>query len=128
MQFPCCEIFTYLNYSGMNRWIQDDSKADGFTRAFGDEKWLPAKDMAETEQRRFLLQQYLSALKDKENGNCKYAFPFAMFDSDGRLLYWLIFCTQHIRGLEVMKKAMWKVDETGACRFSDRDDPGQLRL
>jgi hypothetical protein len=33
-----------------------------------------------------------------------------------------------IRGLEEMKKAMWSVDRTGNFRFSDKDNPDQLKL
>ena len=51
-----------------------------------------------------------------------------MFDKDDRPLYWLLFCTNNLRGLEEMKRAMWSVDSTGSLRFSDRDDPDQLSL
>jgi hypothetical protein len=51
-----------------------------------------------------------------------------MFDRNGQPLYWLIFCTNNLRGLEEMKKAMWFVDGTGEFRFSDEDDPTQLPM
>jgi hypothetical protein len=51
-----------------------------------------------------------------------------MFDANGVLLYWLIFCTNNLRGLEEMKKAMWKVDSSGSFRFSDKDNPAQFML
>jgi hypothetical protein len=51
-----------------------------------------------------------------------------MFDKNGSPLYWLLFCTNSLRGLEEMKEAMWHVDKTGEFRFSDNDAPGQLRL
>jgi hypothetical protein len=51
-----------------------------------------------------------------------------MFDSSNSPLYWLLFCTNHWRGLEEMKKAMWTVDKTGGFRFSDKDCPEQLPL
>ncbi|MCH7686542.1 MAG: three-Cys-motif partner protein TcmP [Planctomycetes bacterium] len=35
MQNSQCEIFTLLEYQGMNRFIQDESKAAALTRAFG---------------------------------------------------------------------------------------------
>ncbi len=64
----------------------------------------------------------------RTRANAKYVFHFAMFNRSNQLLYWLLFCSNHLRGLEVMKSAMWKVDEKGEFRFSDRDDPGQLSL
>ena len=51
-----------------------------------------------------------------------------MCGDDGAVLYWLFFCTNNIRGIEEMKRAMWKLDDSGAFRFSDKDDPNQLRL
>jgi three-Cys-motif partner protein len=39
LSFPQCEVFTYLDYKDMNRWITDPHKADAFTRAFGGEEW-----------------------------------------------------------------------------------------
>ncbi|MCH7989021.1 MAG: three-Cys-motif partner protein TcmP [Planctomycetes bacterium] len=121
-----CEIFTLLEYQGMNRFIQDESKADALTRAFGGDEWRDAQNLPETEQRRFLIKKYIEAIKAR--GNTKYVCHFTMFDQDGRVLYWLIFCTNSLRGLEEMKKAMWKVDKSGECRFSDQEKPDQLSL
>jgi hypothetical protein len=51
-----------------------------------------------------------------------------MYDQQNQPLYWLLFCTDNLRGLEEMKKAMWHVDRTGGFKFSDRDNPDQLQL
>ncbi len=51
-----------------------------------------------------------------------------MFDKNGVPLYWLVFSTNHLRGLEEMKRAMWAVDKIGTFRFSDEDSPNQLAL
>ena len=49
-----------------------------------------------------------------------------MCDDNDKLIYWLFFCTNSLRGLEEMKKAMWRVDSTGGFRFSDKNNPAQL--
>jgi hypothetical protein len=49
-----------------------------------------------------------------------------MFDHNDVMQYWLFFCTQDLKGLEVMKRAMWKVDSNGTFRFSDKHDPKQV--
>ncbi len=36
------------------------------------------------------------------------------------VIYWLFFSTNHIRGLEAMKRAMWSVDRSGSFEFSDK--------
>lgn len=126
LSYPQCEVFTYLNYLEMNRWITDPHKAPAFTRAFGGEEWRGAVSLPEHERRQHLLDTYKTALRSR--GGAKYVVSFLMFDQTNRPLYWLLFCTNNLRGLEEMKKAMWAVDKSGGFRFSDRDDPTQLRL
>jgi hypothetical protein len=41
---------------------------------------------------------------------------------------YLFYATNELLGLKKMKKAMWKVDESGEFRFSDATDPNQLIL
>ena len=36
--------------------------------------------------------------------------------------YFLFFATNNLKGLEKMKEAMWKVDDTGSFQFSDHHD------
>ncbi|MEE9544504.1 MAG: hypothetical protein V3V55_02770, partial [Rhodospirillales bacterium] len=42
--------------------------------------------------------------------------------------YYLFYATNNLRGLQKMKEAMWKVDESGEFTFSDATDPNQLVL
>ena len=51
-----------------------------------------------------------------------------MRDFSDRVIYWLFFSTNNIRGLEEMKKAMWTVDRSGGFGFSDKHSAqlGQL--
>jgi three-Cys-motif partner protein len=124
--FPQCEVFSYLDYRDMNRWITDSSKVPSFNRAFGGSEWMGAINRPESERRVFLLNTYKDALR--ERAKAKYVCSFSMFDKFGGPLYWLVFSTNHLRGLEEMKKVMWSVDATGGFQFSDEDCPGQLRL
>jgi hypothetical protein len=126
LKLPQCEVFSYLSYKAMNRWISDLNKATAFTRANGGEEWRAAANLTEDKRRRFLLDEYKTALRKR--GNANYLASFSMFDKDDQPLYWLLFCTNNLRGLEEMKKAMWAVDKTGEFRFSDEDSPSQLRL
>ena len=126
LAYPQCEVFMYLDYRDMNRWITDSSKAPSFSRTYGGDEWRGAIDLPERERRMFLLKTYKNSLRTRANAG--YVSTFAMFDKSGRLLYWLVFCTNNRRGLEEMKKAMWKVDDTGSFRFSDKDNPDQMRL
>ncbi len=50
------------------------------------------------------------------------------FEMKSVTIYDLFFATNHPLGHEKMKEAMWKVDESGGFRYSDRIDPNQLEL
>ena len=126
LAFPQCEVFSYLDYQDMNRWIADPSKAPGFQRAWGGDEWREAINLPESERRVHLLASYKTALQTR--AKARYVCSFSMFDDKKSPLYWLIFSTNNLRGLEEMKKAMWSVNKTGGFRFSDKDSPGQLRL
>lgn len=126
MRYPQCEVFSYLDYRDMNRWIIDPAKAPAFTRTYGGEEWREAIALPEARRRAWLLSKYKEMLRQR--AGVRYVQSFAMFDNRGVLLYWLLFCTNNLRGLEEMKKAMWSVDHSGKFRFSDKDEPGQLRL
>jgi three-Cys-motif partner protein len=124
MRYPYCEVFSYLNCQKMNTYLADSDKWEGFTRAFGDESWRAALDAPNRQQA--LIDLYIEALK--RNANVKYPWSFAMFDDGNRLLHWLVFSTNDLKGLAEMKKAMWSADKSGSFRFSDRDDPRQQRF
>jgi three-Cys-motif partner protein len=126
LSYPQCEVFSYLDYRGMNRWISDQSKAPSFTRAWGGEEWREAIHLPGPDRRTHLIESYKQALRAR--GNAKYVWSFSMFDRNDSPLYWLVFSTNSLRGLEEMKRAMWNVDKTGAFKFSDSETPQQLKL
>jgi len=128
MSIPQCEVFTYLNYKDMHRWMADPDKASAMNRAFGGDEWRECIRLADREARDGLLTRYKNALKERERGNAKYVVSFLMFDKNARPLYWLVFCTNSLHGLREMKKAMWQVDKSGEFKFSDKDNPDQLKL
>jgi len=126
MSHPLCEVFSYLNWDHMNRFLQDESKWSSITRTFGSEDWKNVFNVEQNQKAGFILEKYKCALK--ERANSKFVWNFAMCDENDKLLYWLFFCTNNLRGLEEMKRAMWQVDQTGGFRFSDSDNPYQLSL
>ena len=125
LHWPQCEVFSYLNWDHLNHWMEDPAKTEGISKAFGSEVWKQAFGMDVVSRRGFILNEYKQALT---RAGAKWVLDFAMFGDQDQLLYWLFFCTNNLRGLEEMKKAMWKVDESGGYKFADRDDPNQLLL
>lgn len=126
MSQPQCEVFSYLNWDHMNRFLGDKTKWPSLDRTFGGAEWRPALGLESNERSVFILKTYRTALEEKSGS--KYIWHFAMCDASDKLLYWLFFCTNNLRGLELMKRAMWKVDPDGGFRFSDKDNPSQLNL
>lgn len=128
LRFPQCEVFSYLDWNWMNRFLTDETKWAGISRAFGGDLWKPALGLAGREREQFLRKAYVTQLSTV--ACAKYSWTFAMHGDGDKLLYWLFFSTNSIRGLEEMKKAMARVDDSGAgqFRFSDAQDPRQLRL
>ncbi|NOZ64533.1 MAG: hypothetical protein GXO71_06345, partial [Caldiserica bacterium] len=51
-----------------------------------------------------------------------------MVGRNNQVIYDLVFATNGLKGLEVMKEAMWKVDPRGTYRFSDTTDANQKYL
>jgi len=126
MDCPVCEVFSYLNWDHMSRFLSDKSKWSSMDSTFGDQEWRNVLHLDHSQRPRAMVDVYRRALKEK--GSSKYVWHFAMCDDNDKLLYWLFFCTNSLRGLEEMKKAMWRVDQSGGFRFSDKEDPSQLRL
>lgn len=121
---PMTEVFSYLSFDWMNRFMTDETKWPTITTAFGSEQWKEVFRLEKGKRQEFILETYRQALK--EVGHARFVWHFAMCDEGGKLIYWLFFCSNSLRGLEEMKKAMRKVDRTGGFRFSDRESPDQL--
>jgi len=126
MSQPLCEVFLYLNWDHMNRFLADETKWSSLDKTFGGQEWRKALTIESHKRPVFILNTYKAALK--ERGSSKYVWHFAMCDTNDKLIYWLFFSTNNLRGLEEMKKAMWKVDPVGGFRFSDKDNPSQISL
>ena len=123
---PQCEVLTYLFWRDLDRFISDSGKHAGISKAFGSEEWKPAIEMPGRDRARFMLDLYVQSLK--ERADAAFVWPFSMLDQNGKLLYWLFFCTNSVHGLREMKRAMWKVDDTGSFTFSDAVGEGQMTL
>lgn len=126
MRYRMCEVFLYLHWRDMNRFIRDENKWAAFTATFGGEEWRDALSMSGADRPGYLLRTYKNNLRSR--AGVEFSCHFSMRDKTESLLHWLFFCSNHVRGLEEMKKSMWDVDTTGTFQFSDAESPGQLRL
>lgn len=118
LKHDICEAFAYLNWNMLHPFMADPTKHAGITKAFGGDEWREVVDLSGQEKENRFRRIYLDALLSR--GGAKYAYPFAMRDANHRVIYWLFFCTNNLRGLEEMKRAMWSVDRSGGFEFSDK--------
>ncbi|HYV46675.1 MAG TPA: three-Cys-motif partner protein TcmP [Myxococcaceae bacterium] len=121
-----CEVLTYLEFRKLGQFITDETKWPAITAAFGSEEWKGAIPLRGHARERFIAESYVRALRQR--GGATYVWHFAMKGENNALIYWLFFCTKSDRGLEEMKKAMLRVDDSGSFVFSDAANPDQLSL
>jgi hypothetical protein len=111
-----CEVLvTFM--SGFVRRFNDELREDALDELFATDDWRKIRDITNPEDReKFLLQLYESQLK--KLGGAEFVRSFGMIGPSNQTIYYLVFATKHLKGLEVMKDAMWKVDRTGSFSFN----------
>lgn len=116
--FPKAEVFiNFMTNTGERfagkEWLPIDQH---FEQLFGTDEYFGVNEAEDRGE--FLLDLYIRQLK----GRCgmKFVRSFEMVNDRGKS-YDMVYATKHILGLKVMKDAMWKVDNRGLMRFSDRE-------
>ena len=82
--------------------------------------------MSAQERERYLRNLYQIQLEGAVGA--KYVRHFTMKDVKNKTIYDLFFATNHSSGIDAMKEALWKADQTGSYALSDAIDPGQETL
>ena len=116
-----CELLVNFMYDSVNRFVTDkrSSIARNFAELFGtkEEEYTAVAELDREKRKKFLHGLYISQLK-KVVG-FRFVKSFEMVDRDrGRTVYFLIFGTKSIKGLEVMKDVMWSLDPVEGARFA----------
>lgn len=119
------EVLITFIYEEINRFLGHPDQTDNRDRLFGSADWRPIAAIGDPSQRRRLLHD----LYDQQlSRHARFVRSFEMRNIRNATDYFLFFATNHVRGLEKMKEAMWKADPLGGARFSDATDPQQLVL
>ena len=121
-----CEVLITFMSGFINWLLSDQRKEKHFDSLFGTTKWHEIISISESEERRE--KKLVTLYQNQLEADGNFVRSFEMKNMFNRSIYHLIFCTHSIKGLKEMKRAMWKVDETGRFCFSDRTDPGQTVL
>lgn len=122
LSYERCELLITFMSGFVNRFL-DPAHEKAVDSLYGTTEWRRAVQENETDKRlKFLLTLYENQLK---KAGANYVKTFQMTGKNNQVSYDLVFCTKHWKGLEVMKKAMLKVDGRGMYKFSDRLGLGQ---
>lgn len=127
MKYRGCEVLITFMYQSINRFVDVESQWPHLDELYGTTEWREVLKAKSPKERLSILHSvYKNQLET--NAGAKYVLPFEMEDSGGRTKYFLFFCTNNLKGLSSMKKAMWDVDPTGDFRFAYSSNPNQLQL
>ena len=114
-----CEVLVNFMYEEINRFLSVEKHSNDYDELFGTDEWRAVNSLVGAAQRRKAIHDiYLKQLKTA----AKYVHSFEMLNRGNSTDYFLFFATNGLKGLEKMKEAMWKVDDTGSFQFSDHDD------
>ena len=120
-----CEVLITLMSNSLIRF-SDPKHRDTQNQLFGSAEWQESLKITDTNEHiNFLVGHYCKQLQ--KNG-AKYVQTFRMLGDGNNVIYDLVFATQHPKGMEVIKNAMYQVDKRGTYKFSDRMDPNQTYL
>jgi three-Cys-motif partner protein len=131
MQLPMCEVVITFMYEEVNRFLTANyhTKDQTYDELFGTTAWRAiAQDstLSASEREKRLHDLYHRQLLTTTGAT--YVRSFCMLNRHNATDYFLFFATRSRKGVEAMKRAMWKVDPTGAFQFSDYSNPYQPLL
>lgn len=113
-----CEILFNFMYEEINRFIEHPDQTKNFDDLFGTDAWRDVASLEDPRLRRaFFHDLYVRQLR--RAAGARYVRSFEMANENDATDYFLFFATNSRKGIQKMKEAMWRVDESGAFRFSD---------
>jgi three-Cys-motif partner protein len=121
---PSCEVFITFVVRDLDRF--SEFREDRVLELYGSDDWKRCQSIEDpTERRQCLIREYEKQLRA---GGAEYVLPFEMADEHGNTIYYLVYGTKHLKGMEVMKNAMLAVDKSMNYRFADLVPQEQRRL
>ena len=121
-----CEVLITFMVGFVTRF-HDQLRENTLNELYATNAWKKVNDESTPIKRReFLLRLYVQQLKNV--GGAIFVRTFEMISSDNIPIYHLVYGTKHMKGLEVIKRAMQKAGQGGTYMFSDRTDPNQTFL
>lgn len=122
LAFPRCEVLIFLPLSFVHRFVGREGQDAALTSLFGCEDWRQAPDLQGGERRAFLLSLFERQLA--ANPSVAHVRSFQLRTHDGND-YRLVFGVGHVKGLDLAKDAMWKVDPVAGTSYVATTESGQ---
>jgi len=108
------EVYISLMYEWINRFKEHENFERYLDELFGCNDWRDGIDIADSMDRKdFMFNLYKSQLK---KAGAKYVVHFELYEGN-RLVYAIFFGTKHLKGCDLMKQAIWKIDPFGDFSF-----------
>lgn len=119
LAYPQTEVFVNFMVGHVQRFISRDGQEAAMRSLFG----MDVRDVldgysADADRVEHLGEVYKNQLHNVANFD--YVQSFAMKNKTGNTSYRLLHGTRHIKGVKLMKAAMWSIDPGAGCVFSDR--------
>jgi three-Cys-motif partner protein len=111
------ELYISFMYEFLDRFKSTPEFDKHLTALYGTEEWKAGLELSGETKKVFFFRLYERQLKV---AGAKHVLRFDLYRG-GRLVYALFFATQHWKGSDVMKPAMWKVAPFGDFAFRGRD-------
>jgi len=123
LDFPQCELLVNFMYRYVDMVMHKPAEAYNLDGVFGCTHWRQLCDIKDPKRRAeetiALLSHHLQA---------EYVTHMYMKAANGTLKYVLLHATNHRKGRELMKEAMWSITPDGSFAAFERDCPDQLVL
>ena len=122
-QYRSCELLVNFAWPPINQWARKDSSKHGaLNLLYGGDRWRLGIEIADPwEREQFFLAQYRQALADAG----WHVTSFRMLNENNQTSYHLVFGSTNPKGMEVFKRAAWRVAPDGLFQFSDLRNQAQ---
>ena len=114
-----CELVLTLMAEHLSRFLDEPQMREQRDRLFGTSDFGRVAQAPSGRRMPELVGMYQDQLR--EVAGFRYSQDFQMLRKDSSVAYYVVYATKHKRGVEKFKEAMWKVDPSTGCRFSDRN-------
>lgn len=122
LNFPRCEVLFFLPLSFVHRFVGREGQDAALNSLFDSDQWREAIHLDGKERSRFLLELFERQLG--KGPNIKHVRSFQLRTGDGND-YRLVFGLGHMKGLELAKDAMWRVDPVSGTSYTATTEAGQ---